>query len=104
VSARPVSFATVELHHHPRHDLDLRNTNDQRTLKVRVRHASKHVCREAGGPIPEIGFGAGRDGSLTCADLTYNDAKPQINAAIDSAKRGQQPAMALVMSAPTKVR
>lgn len=77
-------------------DLDLRQSGDRRVLKVRVWHAAERVCRQAEGPIADIGFG----GALGCTDLTYNDAKPQIAAAIQNAKSGQRVATALVMTAP----
>ena len=80
-------------------DLDLRQFSKQQTLKTRVRRAADRVCIEAEGPFPSYGYGFGSD--LTCADLTYNHAKPQIVAAIDRARSGQQTAaMTLVISAP----
>ncbi len=80
-------------------DLDLSQGSAQRALKTRVRRAADRVCIEAEGPLPSYGYGFGSD--LTCADLTYNHARPQIVAAIDRAKSGQQTAaMALVISAP----
>jgi UrcA family protein len=85
-------------------DLDLRQSHDQRTLKTRVRNASERVCLKAEGPFPEYGFALSKDASLTCADLTYNNAKSQISSAIQGVEAGRQVAMALVTSAPSKAR
>ena len=84
-------------------DLDLRQRSAQQTLKGRVQRAADRVCSDAEGPFPDYGAsGYGRDDpSLSCADLTYSDARPQILAAINRAKSGQQmTAMSLVISAP----
>ena len=84
-------------------DLDLRQSGAQQTLRIRVKRASDRVCRQAEGPFPDVGVsGFGRDDpSLTCTDLTYADARPQLRAAIDRAKSGQQlAAMTFVISAP----
>jgi UrcA family protein len=83
-------------------DLDLRQWSAQQALKTRVSRASTRVCKQAVGPFPDVGVpGYGRDDpSLTCADLTFNDARPQILAAIERAKAGQQMAMTFVISAP----
>lgn len=84
-------------------DLDLRQRSAQRVLKTRVSRASERVCNQAEGPFPNNRFGLGS--SLTCADQTYNNVKPQIAAAIARAKSGQpQLATALVIPGPARTR
>lgn len=86
-------------------DLDLRNGSGQRILRNRVTAASKKVCRQLEGPFPSYRAPGNRDMDKTCADLTYDTARPQISAAIDRAKSGQpHMAMALVLSAPRASR
>lgn len=68
-------------------DLDLRKGWDQRVLRQRVHAASDRVCRIVAGPLYETDPGGPGtlDQGLTCADIAYADAKPQIEAAIDGA-------------------
>jgi UrcA family protein len=84
-------------------DLDLRNSQAQRQLESRVRHASHRVCRQSEGTFADLGVPriARYDPTFICPDLTYNEARPKIHAAFDRAKAGQ-PTMAanLVVSAP----
>jgi UrcA family protein len=88
-------------------DLDLNRTGQQRELRNRVRDASHRVCVRADGPNTDsnpIPYGM-PDGGRTCADLTYDDARPSIAAAIRAAKSGQpQLATALVIAAPARAR
>ena len=80
-------------------DLDLRRRSAQQTLKRRVYRAADRVCRQAEGPLPSNSFGLGSP--LTCTDLTYRAARPQIVTAIGMARSGQQLAAAtFVISAP----
>ena len=80
-------------------DLDLRQGSARQALKVRVFHAADRLCTQAEGTMPFSGIGLGS--SQSCTDLTYQDTKPQINAAIARARAGQQlAAMAVVVSAP----
>jgi UrcA family protein len=76
-------------------DLDLRGWSAQQTLKGRVYRAADRVCSQANGPfsINEIGLGS----SLNCADSTYKATRPQIKAAINQAKAGQNLAAAVVV-------
>jgi UrcA family protein len=69
-------------------DLDLRKWGAQQTLKARVFRTADRLCARADGPFATNGFGLGS--SPTCSDLTYLDARPQIAAAIQRAKAGQQ--------------
>ena len=87
-------------------DLDLREWGAQLTLKRRVHHASERVCLQAEGRFALSGVpGFGPEYSrLTCADLTYADARPQITAAIQRAKAGEKVAMALVIATPVRAR
>ena len=84
-------------------DLDLRQGSARQELKVRVSRASKRVCNQAEGPFPDNGFGL--SSRLSCADQTYNHAKPQIAAAIARAQSGQpQLATAMVILGPARIR
>lgn len=78
-------------------DLDLRRGAAQESLRTRVKQAAKRVCREAEGPS-----GYGTHGPwLTCADLTYNNARPLIAVAIGRAKAGHRfAASAFTISTP----
>lgn len=86
-------------------DLDLRQRVAGQTLRSRVKNASDRVCIQAEGFVPRYGvYGySHQDPSLTCADLTYAQAEPQMKAVFDRAKAGQQVAITFVISA-RKVR
>ena len=87
-------------------DLDLRRWGDQQALRRRVHRASDRVCAEAFGPMgaADIGRPGSRDANMSCADLTYREARPQIIAVIDRARTGQLAAMTLIIAAPARVR
>ena len=84
-------------------DLDLRRGAAQESLRTRVKQAAKRVCREAEGPNAGYGVsGYGTHGPWpTCADLTYNNARPLIAVAIGRAKAGHRfAASAFTISTP----
>jgi UrcA family protein len=84
-------------------DLDLRQLQGRQTLNARVYRVADRLCAQAEGPFLEnsVGFGS----SPGCAELTYRNAKPQIAAAVQRAKAGQQlTAMTVVVSAPRAAR
>lgn len=86
-------------------DLDLRKWSEQQKLRSRVHNAANRVCAQAEGSFPQPPLGFGREESrYSCADLTYEDAKPQISAAIQRAKSGEQLAVTLVITAPVRAR
>ena len=87
-------------------DLDLRSGWAQQTLRRRVDNASERVCRDAYGPFTDTDFvPSGRiNAGMTCASLTYRDARPQIRVAIARAKAGLQLATSLVVSGPARTR
>lgn len=82
-------------------DLDLRSWSHQQALKRRVHKASERVCIEAEGPISyNIGFMSGE----SCVESTYADTRPQVRAAIASAKSGRQLATSLTVAGPARAR
>lgn len=82
-------------------DLDLTRWGHQRALRNRVHKASERVCIDAEGPLDaNVGF----MGEASCTDKTYAHARPQIVAAIDRAKSGQQMALSLVVAVPKLAR
>jgi UrcA family protein len=84
-------------------DLDLRQSRARQTLFRRVMRASTEVCIRFEGKINiDKVMGGARN---TCPNRTYRVARPQIMAAIRRANSGQpQPALALVVAAPTAAR
>ena len=87
-------------------DLDLRNSSAQQTLRRRVDNASERVCRDAYGPFTDTDFvpSGSINAGMTCASMTYDDARPQIRVAIARAKAGLQLATSLVVSGPARTR
>ncbi len=81
-------------------DLDLRTGRGQRTLMRRVLSASERVCGEARVPVSSPGAAWGRDAGMTCAELTLENARPQIMVAIHRAEAGQLQASALIIAGP----
>jgi UrcA family protein len=82
-------------------DLDLRRGSGQRLLRSRVRRASSDVCFKAEGVDHDR---LGVRGGLSCDDQTYQDARPQISAAIHRAKSGQTPAAIAIAISASRVR
>lgn len=87
-------------------DLDLQRWGDQQALRRRVHRASNQVCVEAFGPIgaADTGLAGTRDAGMSCGDLTYREARPQISAAIGRAKSGQLMATNLVIAILARAR
>ena len=81
--------------------LDLTRWSGQQALRSRVRHASERVCIALEGPFGVSSFSAPGmlDTNITCSDLTYAAARPQIADAIRLAKSGQQMATGLTIRA-----
>lgn len=72
------------------YDLDLTETQGQRLLVSRVRHAANNVCDIVySGQSPIMKFESG------CQQKAFRDAKPQINLAIASAQNGTRVAIRL---------
>ena len=71
-------------------DLDLNQRAHQRQLRVRVHAAADRVCIAAYGPNGAQGLAAisiaGQE--MTCSEVAYATARPQITRAIDNAKSG----------------
>ena len=78
-------------------DLDLTNGTDAVVLRARVKRATLRTCDRLY-----------RDSMLqmfwACRDTAWNAAAPQIRAAIERAKAGQQMATGLVLAVPRPAR
>ncbi len=80
-------------------DLDLRDGAAQRLLRRRVNVAANAVCNELGR---KAGY-ASQYEIWNCSVQAYDDARPQVQAAIASALAGRQVATSIMISGPVGV-